>query len=273
MANSIRRRDVLSLASGAATLPIAWPLAARAQQRKMPVIGYLRGGGGFGVPRLTDAFRHGLGELGYVEGRNVEILYYSAEYRNDRLPVLAADLARRQVAVIFATGGTELAAQAATATIPIVFSGGSDPVKLGLVASLNRPGGNATGVTFLSQQLTAKRLELLHEVVPAVTSIGHLNNPTSPVGENEIREAEAAARTLGVHLTTLNAGTPREIEVAFAMLPGKRIGALIVSIDPLFFVEARSARRVGGPPQGARDPLFARVRRCRRSDELRAECF
>jgi putative ABC transport system substrate-binding protein len=157
--------------------------------------------------------------------------------QNDRLPALAADLARRQVAVIFATGGTELAAKAATATIPIVFSGGSDPVKLGLVSSLARPNGNLTGVSWLSQQLTAKRLEALHQIVPAATSIGYLVNPTGPAAHIGTKEAENASRGLGLHLAMLNAASRTEIEAVFGTLVGRRIGALLVGGDPLFFVQ------------------------------------
>jgi len=230
----MKRRKFIALMGGAAA---AWPLAARAQQPAMPVIGYLRGGKENGVPRLAAAFGQGLGEQGYVEGRNVEILDRWSGFRNDRLPALAADLARRQVAAIFATGGTELAAKAATATIPIVFSGGSDPVKLSLVNSLARPGGNVTGVTWLAGQLTAKRLEALHQIVPAATSIGYLVNPTNPAVDVGTREAETASRALGVRLAILNAATPSEIEAAFGALVGRRMGAPLVSGDPLFFVQ------------------------------------
>jgi putative ABC transport system substrate-binding protein len=227
-----RRQFIAGLGSAA-----AWPAVGRAQQPALPVIGYLRGGNEDGIPRLAAAFGRGLSEQGYVEGRNVEILDRWSGTRNDRLPALAADLARRQVAVIFATGGTELAAKAATATIPIVFSGGSDPVQLGLVKSLARPNGNVTGVTFLSEQLTAKRLEALHQIVPAAMSIGYLVNPTNPAADIGTKEAETASRRLGLHLAILNAASPSEIEAVFGTLIGRRIGAVLVANDPLFFVQ------------------------------------
>jgi putative ABC transport system substrate-binding protein len=224
----MNRRDVITLIGGAA----AWPLAARAQQPNLPVIGYLNSNDN---NLFITAFRRGLGEQGYVEGRNVEILYRSAEGRYDRLPALAADLVRRRVAVIVATGGpASLAATAATSTIPIVFGTGGDPVELGLVASLDRPGGNTTGASFLTSELTTKRLELLHEIVPAATLIGFLVNPTNSVGEAERREAEIAARILGMRLVIANASTASEIEAAFAILVEERIGALLIAGDPLF---------------------------------------
>ena len=225
----MRRREFITLLGSAA----AWPLAARAQQPALPVIGFLNSGtesaAGLG------ALRQGLGEQGYVEGRNLEILYNYAEGRYDRLPVVAADLVRRRVAVIVSTGGpASLAATSATATIPIVFATGGDPIELGLVASLDRPGGNATGASFLTSELTAKRLELLHEIVPAATLIGFLFNPTNSVGEAERREAEIAARILGVRLVLAHASTASETEAAFAILVEQRIGALLVAGDPLF---------------------------------------
>jgi putative tryptophan/tyrosine transport system substrate-binding protein len=231
----MRRREFIAGLGGAA----AWPVAARAQQRSMPVIGYLDAGSeGARVP-FTAAFRQGLGEQGYVEGQNVEILYRWAESRYDRLPALAADLVRRRVSVIHAQATpSALAAKSATSNIPIVFSLGIDPISLGLVASLNRPGGNVTGVTMLTQEQTTKRVELLHEIVPPATSIGLLVNPAGPQTENETRETEIAARILGMHLTILNANTPSEIEAAFANLVRQRIAALLLGSDTLF-VEQR----------------------------------
>jgi putative ABC transport system substrate-binding protein len=209
---------------------------ARAQQAAMPVIGWLSGSTENSGRATTPSFHRGPGEWGYVEGRNVEILYRWAEFQYDRLPALAAELVRDRVAVIVTSGGpaTHLAAKSATPTIPIVFATGADPVEFGLVASLNRPGGNVTGVTWLGLQLVAKRLELLHEIVPAVTSIGHLVNPTTPTVGAEMREAENAARVLGLRLVTLNASNPGEIEGAFATLIGQRIGAFLQGADPLF---------------------------------------
>jgi putative tryptophan/tyrosine transport system substrate-binding protein len=195
----MKRRDFIALLGGAA----AWPLAARAQQPAMPVIGVLSTFPGVG---LDAAFRQGLGEAGYVEGRNVAIEYRSAENQFDRLPALAADLVRRQVTVIFAGNiRTALAAKAATTTIPIVFGTNVDPVQFGLVASLSRPGGNLTGVTGLGGEVGPKRLELLHEAVPTATLIGLLLNPTNPVTEAFLRDQEAAARILGLRLHVLYA--------------------------------------------------------------------
>src|ERR1700722_11906795 len=217
----------------------AWPLAARAQPRNVAVIGYLDAGSESARAPFTAAFHRGLGERGYFEGRNVEIVYRWAGSRYDQLPALAADLVFRQVAVIHAQSTpAALAAKAATAPIPVVFSLGSDPVSLGLVASLNRPGGNVTGVTFLAQDLTAKRLELLREIVPAAISVGFLVNRNGPQTEAEIRGAENAAHILGVELTILNAVTPAEIDAAFAILVGQRIAALMVE-DETLFVEQR----------------------------------
>ena len=233
----MRRRDFIAAIGGSAGL--AWPRAAAAQQRGVPVIGYLAGGGSENsLPQLAAAFRRGLSEQGYVDGRNVTILRLSAETRNERLPALAAELVRRQVALIFATGGTELAAKAATNTTPIVFSIGGDPVALGLIASLNHPGGNATGATYLAEELAAKRLELLHESVPQVATIGYLTNPSRSQAEAAKKQVEGATRILGLRLTILNASNPSEIETAFASLADRRIGAMIMGDgDPLFFTQ------------------------------------
>jgi putative tryptophan/tyrosine transport system substrate-binding protein len=228
----LRRRDFIA-GLGA----VAWPLPARAQQRPLPVIGWLDFGYATNLPGADigfaanlsaadiDAFRQAIGEHGYFEGRNVEILYRFAEGQFQRWPELAADLVRRRVAVIVA-GGTSaaLAAKKATATIPIVFWIGSDPVQAGLVASLNRPGGNATGTTYLQTELAAKRLELLREMAPAAKSIGYLH-----YNELSITVLETAARTLGLRLVTANATTASEVEGAFAMLVGEGVGAIIVS--------------------------------------------
>jgi putative ABC transport system substrate-binding protein len=230
----VRRRDFIAGVGGAAA---AWPLAARAQQPAVPTIGYLSGVTEGTANKFTAAFRQGLSEQGYTEGRNVEIVYRSAEGQLDRLPGMVADLVRRRVSVIVATTGAAQVAKAATTTIPIVFAVGADPVELGLVASLNRPGGNATGVSFLTVALTAKRIELLREVAPAATSVGFLVNPTNPQAETETREAENAARLLGLRLVTLNASTPNEIDTMLVNLAGQQIGALLVSADGLFMAQ------------------------------------
>jgi putative tryptophan/tyrosine transport system substrate-binding protein len=215
---------------------------ARAQQRALPVIGYLSGGTESSDQNYLMAFRQGLGEHGYFVGRNVEVLYRSSETMHDRLPALAADLVRRGVAMIVATRGhaPALAAQAATSTIPIVFDIGADPVELGLVRSLNRPGGNATGVTVLTRTLTAKRLELLHEILPAARTIGFLVNPNSPVVEAEKEEVESAAPGLGVRLELANAGSLDEIEAAFTLLHGLGVDAVLTATDPLFWTQLPS---------------------------------
>jgi putative ABC transport system substrate-binding protein len=205
----------------------------------MPVIGVLDSRAPNDVPQVLAAFRQGLGEAGYVEGRNVAIEFRFAEYQMDRLPALAADLVRRRVAVI-ATMGTPAipAAKAATTTIPIVFQAGIDPVEAGFVASLNRPGGNLTGVTALSRALLAKRLELLHELVPKANLIAFLVNPSAPGSEQDIKEVQASARALGLLIQVLNASSEREIDAAFATLVQQRITALVVGGDAFFTTRA-----------------------------------
>jgi putative ABC transport system substrate-binding protein len=241
----IRRRELIAGLGSAA----AWPAVARAQQPPTPVIGILSLGteSPGGPSKNSAAFRQGLGELGYIKGRNVEILYRWAD-RNDRFPALAADLVHRRVAVIVATSETTAAqaAKSATATIPIVFTTGADPVEAGLVASLNRPGGNVTGVSFRVTELVAKRLELLNELAPAAKSIGFLVNPADPQLEVELREAEAAAGILGVHLVILNASTPSQIEMTFANLVRQRIDALLVGSGGLFGSNAQPRQIASG---------------------------
>jgi putative ABC transport system substrate-binding protein len=228
----MRRRDFIALAGSAAA---AWPLAARAQQ-PMPVIGFL--GSASAAPNADSvaAFRQGLGEGGYVEGRNVVIEYRWAENLYDRLPALAAELVRRPVAVIVASGGpvAAQAAKAATSTIPIVFTASSDPIKLGLVASLSRPGGNMTGSAMLTAELDAKRLELLRELVPTARVIGALVNPGRTDAEAQSRDAQEAGRALGLQVIILSASSERNIDTAFASLAGQGIGALLVGADPFF---------------------------------------
>jgi putative tryptophan/tyrosine transport system substrate-binding protein len=226
----MRRREFLGLLGGAPVT--AWPLTARAQQ-PMQVIGFLSGRSLGEAASSVGAFRQGLSDAGYVEARNVTIEYRWAEGRYDRLPEMAAELVGRQVAVIAATGGAELAAKAATATIPIVFTTGGDPVELGLVASLNRPGGNLTGVTFLASDLGAKRLELLRQFAPNAKTIAMLMNPTYQPTAAEVRDVQAAARTLGLKINVLNASTGGEIDTAFATLERERPDALIVGGDPI----------------------------------------
>ena len=226
---AMRRREFITLIGGAAA---AWPLTASAQQ-PMPVIGYL--GSGPPEPDRVSAFRHGLNETGYVEGQNVTIEYVWAQGQYDRLPVLVADLVRRQVTVIVAAGvPTALAAKAATATIPIVFTLGVDPVQSGLVASLNRPGGNITGVVLLAE-LAAKRLDLLHELLPTPPVVALLINPTNPANaEVQTRGLQDAARSLGLQAHILGASTAAEIDAAFGAMVELRVGALLVAGEPFF---------------------------------------
>ena len=231
---SMKRRSFITLLGGAA----AWPLAAHAQQPAMPVIGFLHAGSPETEPgsRMI-AFRHGLNESGYVEGQNVTIEYRWAEGRHDRYSELVADLIRRKVTVITTGANTpgSLAAKAATSTIPIVFGVGQDPVKLGLVASLARPGGNATGVNFFIAELAAKRLGLLRELIPAMARVAVLVNPTNPANaESTVKDMQAAAPALGLQVQIFNASTSRQIDAAFANLVRERIDALFVGPDPFF---------------------------------------
>jgi putative ABC transport system substrate-binding protein len=246
----VKRRAFITLLGTVA----AWPLAALAQQVAMPVVGFLNSLGRNDRPNLAAAFRRGLSEAGYAEGRNVTIEYRFAENQYDRLPALAADLVGRKVAVIAATGGgnSVLAAKASTTTIPIVFLTGGDPVQEGYVASLNRPGGNITGISWFGTQLGAKGLGLLHELLPNATVIALLTNPNLPEAARATSDAQEAARMLGWQLLVLNASAPSEIDTAFAALRQARAGALLVSGDPFF-----SSRRQQIVTLAARDAIPA----------------
>ena len=229
----MRRREFITLLGGAAA---TWPLAARAQQLAMPVIGFLNGADPKGYARQLAAFLKGLGETGYVDGHNVAIEYRWAESRSDRLPAMVADLVHRQVAVIAATSTqAALAAKAATTTIPIVIELGADPVRLGLVTSLNRPSGNVTGVAQLAIEVGPKRLELLHEMIPKARIIALLADPTDrAVFENTTRGVQSAARSLGLDLHVLNVGTDRDLDAAFANLVQLRAGGVVISGGQFF---------------------------------------
>jgi putative tryptophan/tyrosine transport system substrate-binding protein len=229
----MRRREFITLLSGAAAV---WPLAAHARQPAVPAIGFLRSTAGTGSEHLVTAFLLGLKEAGFVEGQNIAIEYRWADNQNDRLPVLAADLVRHQVSVIVAAAiPAALAAKAATTTIPIVFETGADPVEVGLVDSLNRPGGNVTGVTTLNVELAAKRLELLHEIVPTTHSIALLVNPASPINAERLStETQTAARAFGLQLHVMHASTERDFDTVFASLIQMRAGALVIGNDAFF---------------------------------------
>jgi putative ABC transport system substrate-binding protein len=233
----MKRRDFITLLGSAAV----WPLAARAQQGPLPVLGYIGNESANLNSERLRAFREGLRETGYVEGRNFSIEYRWAEGRSDRLPALAADLVHRQVAVIVAaTFPAAVAAKAATTDIPIVFTGGSDPVKSGLVAALNQPGGNVTGVSFMAEELGPKRLQVLHEVVPDATDFALLVNPANRVqAEPTTRDLGAAARTLGLQLNILNASAERDFDLVFSTLAQSRAGGLVIGNDPFLAAHAQ----------------------------------
>lgn len=229
----MKRRSFIGLVGGAA----AWPLAARAQRASAPVVGFLGATSPEGYATFVAGFQRGLKEAGYVDGDNVTTVYRWAEGQYDRLPGLAADLVSRHVSVIVATGGlpSSLAAKQATGTIPIVFTLGSDPVKFGLVSSLNRPNGNVTGVTLFAYLLDAKRVELMHELVPGASVVALLVNPNSPAqADAQYADVEAAVRKFGQQLVILKAGTDSEIDAAIATVAEKKTSVLLVSADPLF---------------------------------------
>jgi putative ABC transport system substrate-binding protein len=221
----MRRREFITLLGGTAA---AWPFAARAQQPTMPVVGFLRSATLADVPHWVAAFRQGLKEAGFVEGQNVAIEFRSADNQLDRLPALVADLIRQPVAVIVGNTDAALAAKAATTTVPIVFASGSDPVRDGLVASLNRPGGNVTGLVYFSAVLGAKRLELLRQLVPGATTIAVLVNPNTPLTEAERKDVQAAAQAIGQQLIIIDISSDRDIETAFAAFVQRGAGALLV---------------------------------------------
>jgi putative tryptophan/tyrosine transport system substrate-binding protein len=236
MASNIGRRKFLATLGGAA----AWPLAARAQQPAMPVVGFLGAPSAAPYARYIAAVHQGLNEVGYIERQNVAMEYRWADSQYDRLPVLAADLVSRRVAVIVPIGGAPavLAAKAATSSIPIVFNVGADPIQLGLVSNFNRPGGNITGVAMMTLEMETKRLELLHELAPASAPIAILLNPSNAQAQSQEREIQRAAGVIGRQVLVLNAGTEQEIEKAFAALVRERAGALLVGADTFFVSQA-----------------------------------
>jgi putative ABC transport system substrate-binding protein len=228
----MKRREFITLLGGA----LIWPLAARAQQPSMPVIGFLSARSPDDTPHLVVAFQKGLGEGGFVEGQNVIIEYRWALGQHDRLPALAVELVGKPVAVLVSTGGESaaLAGKAATSTIPIAFIIGGDPVKVGLAASYNRPGGNATGISILTAMLDPKRLGILHQLVPQAPTIAVLLNPNFPLYESQLRNVQEAARNVGLQIHALRASADHEIDAAFETVAQQRIAALIVAADPFF---------------------------------------
>jgi putative ABC transport system substrate-binding protein len=229
----MNRREFITLLGGAAA---AWPLAAQAQQPAMPVVGFVHTLSPESIPHFVAAFQQGLKEVGYVEGQNLAVEYRWAQGRYDRLPGLIDDLVRRRVVVIAATGGdpSPQIAKAATQTIPIVFTANSDPVREGLVANLNRPGGNLTGITIFGPAAVTKRMQLMHELMPKAATIAYLMNPNNPNGEMEMKTAQTAARSLGQAMTVLSASNERELDTAFVVMAQQRADALVVASDTFF---------------------------------------
>jgi putative ABC transport system substrate-binding protein len=229
----MRRRDLIALLGSAA---VAWPVGARAEQPAIPVIGFLSSGSPNAYAGRVAGFRKGLNEWGYIEGQDVAIEFRWAQGQYDRLPVFAADLVSQKVAVIVSSGGdvAALSAKAATSSIPIVTVSGTDPVKAGLVASFNRPGGNITGASFVATELESKRLELLHEMVPSAAVIGILINPTNPAAESRSKDLQIAARTLERNIHIVSASSESDLEKAFETFIEQRVGALLVSTDSFF---------------------------------------
>ena len=249
----MRRREFIALLGGTAA---AWPLAARAQQPAMPVIGFMSGRAPQDSAHLVSAFRQGLAETGFVEGQTVTIEFRWANGDYDRLPALAADLVSRKVAVLVGVGGdvSALAAKKATATIPVVFGMGADPVKAGLVASFNRPSGNATGFTLLTSEMESKRLGLLREIVPAVQLIGILVNPKTPSSSQELNDLELAAKGIGQRLFVASANDDAELDAALTSLGQQRVGALLVTAAPFF--DTRLERIVGFAAQNRLPAIY-----------------
>ena len=251
MIAKLKRREFIALLGGVAA---TWPLAGRAQQPAMPVVGFLHPRSPDHIAYQVAAFRRGLAENGYVEGQGVTIEYRFAGGQYDQLPAMATELARRPVAVL--TAGSDpaaLAAKAATSTIPIVFLVGDDPVKLGLVASYNRPGGNATGMNILTAALESKRLRLLHELVPQAETIGFLLNPNYAMAERQLRDVQEAARLLGLRINVLRASHDREIDAVFETVVQQRIPALAVGADAFLDTQRDKMIGLGGTPRGAHD--------------------
>jgi putative ABC transport system substrate-binding protein len=263
----MRRRDFITLLGGAGA---AWPLAARAQQPAMPVIGFLEIQSQKGWEPYVGAFRQGLKESGFVEGHNIEIEYRWGENQTDRMPALATDLVRRQVAVIAATDtSATLAAKAATTAIPIVFQMGTDPVARGLVASMNRPGGNITGFSNITPGLVAKRLGLLHELAPKATTIAVLIVPTGVNFEANLRDLQEAGRTLGLQLVFLKVTSDIEIDAAFPNLVQQQADALLLTDSTLFNNRREKLVALAAQHKGSRDLYVSRICCSRRPDELR----
>jgi putative tryptophan/tyrosine transport system substrate-binding protein len=234
----MKRREFITLVGGAA---VAWPVAVCAQQAAMPVVGFLISASQAGYAQVMGPILKGLADAGYVEGRNLTIEYRWADYHYDRLPALAAELVSRQVTLIFTTGSvvSAIAAKSATNTIPIVFANGSDPIKYGLVTSLNQPGGNATGVSFYNSGLGPKRIELLRQIVPNATTIGLLVNPTNPTAADDSKEIQEAGQHLDVRIEIVNASSEGELDEAFVKIAQLRVDALMVHIDALFNAQYR----------------------------------
>src|SRR5262249_33414575 len=266
----MKRREFFTLLGGAAA---AWPLAARAQQPAVPVVGFLEATTAADTVYRVSAVRDGLNGAGVIDGHNLAIEVHWAENKLDRLPALAADLVRRQVAVIAGQNIAMRAARAATSTIPIVFVSGGDPVATGLVTNLSRPGGNITGVSFQADALVTKRLELLHELVPSPATIAWLRDPNSPIFESEGRDVESAARELGRHLLSLNAESPGEIDAAFATIVQNARRRTADRWQRIVLHPASAACRAGDTPWRAGDLLPSRVCRGRRLVELRRERY